>query len=69
MLLNKSQIFKVLASLALPFGLGAITGIVMEFGTNSADYSRYAGDIFGGAPAAEGVFAFALESTFLGVLL
>jgi cytochrome d ubiquinol oxidase subunit I len=40
-----------------------------EFGTNWAAYSRYVGDIFGSALAAEGVFAFALESTFLGVLL
>ena len=40
-----------------------------EFGTNWAAYSRYVGDIFGSALAAEGVFAFALESAFLGVLL
>jgi cytochrome d ubiquinol oxidase subunit I len=56
---------------ALIFGIGVATGIVMEFefGTNWATYSRYVGDIFGSALAAEGVFAFALESTFLGVLL
>jgi cytochrome bd ubiquinol oxidase subunit I len=56
---------------ALIFGIGVATGIVMEFefGTNWAAYSRYVGDIFGSALAAEGVFAFALESTFLGVLL
>jgi cytochrome d ubiquinol oxidase subunit I len=40
-----------------------------EFGTNWATYSRYVGDVFGSALAAEGIFAFALESGFLGVLL
>ncbi|MDP5025033.1 MAG: cytochrome ubiquinol oxidase subunit I, partial [Flavobacteriaceae bacterium] len=40
-----------------------------EFGTNWAVYSRYVGDIFGSALAAEGIFAFALESGFLGILL
>ena len=56
---------------AVTFGIGIATGIVMEFefGTNWATYSRYVGDIFGSALAAEGIFAFALESGFLGVLL
>ena len=56
---------------ALTFGIGVATGIVMEFefGTNWATYSRYVGDVFGSALAAEGIFAFALESGFLGVLL
>ena len=56
---------------ALIFGIGVATGIVMEFefGTNWAAYSKYVGDIFGSALAAEGIFAFALESGFLGVLL
>jgi len=56
---------------ALIFGIGVATGIIMEFefGTNWATYSRYVGDIFGSALAAEGVFAFALESGFLGILL
>lgn len=56
---------------AVTFGLGVATGIVMEFefGTNWATYSRYVGDIFGSALAAEGLFAFALESGFLGLLL
>lgn len=56
---------------ALIFGIGVVTGIVMEFefGTNWATYSRYVGDIFGSALAAEGIFAFALESGFLGILL
>ncbi|MFN2424639.1 MAG: cytochrome ubiquinol oxidase subunit I, partial [Cryomorphaceae bacterium] len=56
---------------ALTFGIGVATGIVMEFefGTNWAVYSRYVGDVFGSALAAEGIFAFALESGFLGILL
>lgn len=56
---------------ALIFGIGVATGIVMEFefGTNWATYSKYVGDIFGSALAAEGIFAFALESGFLGILL
>ncbi|SHE90321.1 cytochrome bd-I ubiquinol oxidase subunit 1 apoprotein [Psychroflexus salarius] len=56
---------------AITFGIGVVTGIVMEFefGTNWATYSRYVGDIFGSALAAEGIFAFALESSALGVLL
>lgn len=56
---------------ALIFGIGVATGIVMEFefGTNWATYSKFVGDIFGSALAAEGIFAFALESGFLGVLL
>lgn len=56
---------------ALIFGIGVATGIVMEFefGTNWATYSKYVGDVFGSALAAEGIFAFALESGFLGELL
>jgi cytochrome d ubiquinol oxidase subunit I len=56
---------------AITFGIGVATGIIMEFefGTNWAVYSKYVGDIFGSALAAEGLFAFGLESTFLGVLL
>ena len=56
---------------ALTFGLGVATGIVMEFefGTNWATYSRFVGDIFGSALAAEGIFAFFLESGFLAVLV
>lgn len=56
---------------ALTFGIGVATGIVMEFefGTNWATYSRFVGDVFGSALAAEGLFAFALESGFLGILL
>ncbi len=53
------------------FAIGVATGITMEFafGTNWADYSRFVGDIFGSVLAAEGLFAFFLESTFLGILL
>jgi cytochrome d ubiquinol oxidase subunit I len=56
---------------ALIFGIGVATGIVMEFefGTNWATYSKFVGDVFGSALAAEGIFAFALESGFLGILL
>jgi len=56
---------------ALTFAVGVATGIVMEFefGTNWAAYSRYVGDVFGSALAAEGIFAFFLESGFLAVLL
>jgi len=55
----------------LVFAFGVGTGIVMEFefGTNWATYSRYVGDIFGSPLAAEGIFAFFLESGFLAVLL
>ncbi|MFH1853246.1 MAG: cytochrome ubiquinol oxidase subunit I [Candidatus Neomarinimicrobiota bacterium] len=55
----------------LTFAVGVATGIVMEFefGTNWSAYSRYVGDIFGSALAAEGVFAFFLESGFLAILL
>lgn len=56
---------------AVNFVVGVATGIVMEFefGTNWAGYSRFVGDIFGAPLAAEGVFAFFLESGFLGLLL
>ncbi|HKK73363.1 MAG TPA: cytochrome ubiquinol oxidase subunit I [Candidatus Krumholzibacteria bacterium] len=55
----------------LIFAFGVGTGIVMEFefGTNWAAYSRYVGDIFGSPLAAEGIFAFFLESGFLALLL
>ncbi|MGQ1929471.1 cytochrome ubiquinol oxidase subunit I [Ornithobacterium rhinotracheale] len=73
---TKKKEYEILAKFwtkifALTFGLGVATGIVMEFefGTNWATYSKYVGDIFGSALAAEGIFAFALESGFLGVLL
>lgn len=53
------------------FAVGVASGITMEFsfGTNWADYSRFVGDIFGAPLAAEALFAFFLESVFLGVVL
>lgn len=56
---------------AVNFAMGVATGIVMEFefGTNWATYSRYVGDVFGSALAAEGIFAFFLESGFLAILV
>jgi len=73
---TKKEIYHKLARFwtkifALTFGIGVVTGIVMEFefGTNWAVYSRFVGDVFGSALAAEGIFAFALESGFLGILL
>jgi cytochrome d ubiquinol oxidase subunit I len=55
----------------LIFAIGVASGIVMEFqfGTNWAAYSRFVGDVFGSALAAEGIFAFFLESGFLAILL
>jgi cytochrome d ubiquinol oxidase subunit I len=57
--------------LAITFALGVATGITMEFqfGTNWAEYSKFVGDIFGAPLAAEGIFAFFLESCFLGLYL
>ncbi len=51
------------------FALGLVTGIVQEFqfGMNWSDYSRFVGDIFGAPLAVEGLLAFFLESTFLGL--
>ncbi len=56
---------------AANFALGVASGIVMEFqfGTNWATYSRFVGDVFGSPLAAEGIFAFFLESVFLALLV
>ena len=56
---------------AVNFLFGVITGIPMEFqfGTNWARFSNYAGGVIGTALAMEGVFAFFLESSFLGLFL
>jgi cytochrome bd ubiquinol oxidase subunit I len=56
---------------ALTFALGVATGLVQlfGFGTNWARYSRFVGDVFGSALGAEGIFAFFLESGFLGIML
>jgi cytochrome d ubiquinol oxidase subunit I len=57
--------------LAVNFAVGVATGLVMQFqfGTNWSRYARYVGDVFGSALAAEGIFAFFLESGFLAVLV
>lgn len=57
--------------LGLIFAVGVASGIVMEFqfGTNWSEYSKFVGDIFGAPLAAEGVFAFFLESSFLGLYI
>ncbi|MCU0282103.1 MAG: cytochrome ubiquinol oxidase subunit I, partial [Acidimicrobiia bacterium] len=51
------------------FAIGVVTGIVQEFqfGMNWSSYSRFVGDIFGAPLAVEGLLAFFLESTFLGL--
>src|SRR5215204_1405197 len=53
------------------FAVGVVTGIPMEFqfGTNWASFSKYAGGVIGHTLAMEGMFAFFLESTFLGLLI
>src|SRR5438132_5404021 len=56
---------------AINFAMGVVTGIPMEFqfGTNWAGFSRFAGGVIGQTLAMEGVFAFFLESAFLGLFL
>lgn len=51
------------------YAMGVVTGIVMEFqfGMNWSEYSRFVGDVFGAPLAIEGLLAFFLESTLLGV--
>jgi cytochrome bd ubiquinol oxidase subunit I len=53
----------------ISFAIGVVTGIVQEFqfGMNWSSYSRFVGDIFGAPLAMEGLIAFFLESTFLGL--
>ena len=75
-LITKNPIYHQMARFftrifGLVFAIGVATGIVMEFefGTNWAAYSRFVGDVFGSALAAEGLFAFFLESGFLALLL
>ncbi|MFB9315031.1 cytochrome ubiquinol oxidase subunit I [Nocardioides plantarum] len=55
--------------LLINFAIGVVTGIVQEFqfGMNWSDYSRFVGDVFGAPLAIEGLLAFFLESTFLGL--
>ncbi|WP_207586666.1 cytochrome ubiquinol oxidase subunit I [Halomontanus rarus] len=56
---------------AVSFVVGTVTGLVLEFefGTNFAAFSTFAGELFGGPLAAEGMMAFFLEATFLGVFV
>ncbi|SEO56022.1 cytochrome bd-I ubiquinol oxidase subunit 1 apoprotein [Halorientalis persicus] len=56
---------------AISFVVGTVTGIVLEFefGTNFAAFSTVAGELFGGPLALEGMMAFMLEATFLGVFV
>ena len=51
------------------FAIGVVTGITQEFqfGMNWSEYSRFVGDVFGAPLAMEGLFAFFLEATFIGV--
>jgi cytochrome d ubiquinol oxidase subunit I len=70
------EIYKNISSflikiLGVVFVMGVATGIVLEFafGNNWSEYSRMVGDIFGAPLAAEGIFAFFLESVFLGILV
>jgi cytochrome d ubiquinol oxidase subunit I len=51
------------------FAMGVVTGIVQEFqfGMNWSDYSRFVGDVFGAPLALEGLLAFFLEATFIGL--
>jgi len=53
----------------ITLAIGVVTGLVQEFqfGMNWSEYSRYVGDIFGAPLAMEGLMAFFLESTFLGL--
>ncbi len=57
--------------LLINVAIGVVTGLVQEFefGMNWSTYSRFVGDVFGGPLAMEGLAAFFLESTFLGLWL
>jgi cytochrome d ubiquinol oxidase subunit I len=73
-LLTGKQVYKDMTKFwgklfGINFALGVTTGITMEFqfGTNWAYYSHYVGDIFGAPLAIEGLMAFFLESTFVGL--
>jgi cytochrome d ubiquinol oxidase subunit I len=75
-LITKKEIYEKITRFwikifAANFSVGVASGIVMEFefGTNWSTYSRFVGDIFGSPLAAEGIFAFFLESGFLAILL
>ncbi len=65
--LRLTRFFAVL--FVINFAIGAATGIVQEFqfGMNWSGFSRYVGDVFGAPLAIEGIGAFMLESTFIGL--
>ena len=72
--MTKNEIWKIATKFwgklfGINFAMGVATGITMEFqfGTNWAYYSHYVGDIFGLPLAIEGLMAFFLESTFIGL--
>ncbi|MGE0628502.1 MAG: cytochrome ubiquinol oxidase subunit I [Hyphomicrobiaceae bacterium] len=56
---------------AINFAMGVTTGLTMEFqfGSNWSYYSHYVGDVFGAPLAIEGLMAFFLESTFIGLMI
>ncbi len=68
-LLRLTRFFGTL--LAINIAVGVVTGLVQEFqfGMNWSDFSRFVGDVFGAQLAMEGLAAFFLESTFLGLWL
>lgn len=72
--MTKKEVYKDMTKFwgklfAINFALGVTTGLTMEFqfGTNWAYYSHYVGDVFGAPLAIEGMMAFFLESTFVGL--
>ena len=72
--MTRKQVYKDMVKFwgklfGINFALGVTTGLTMEFqfGTNWAYYSHYVGDIFGAPLAIEGLMAFFLESTFIGL--
>ncbi|QJC32873.1 cytochrome ubiquinol oxidase subunit I [Enterobacteriaceae endosymbiont of Donacia semicuprea] len=73
-IISKNKIYKDMTKFwgklfGVNFALGIVTGLTMEFqfGTNWSYYSHYVGDIFGAPLAIEGLVAFFLESTFVGL--
>jgi len=71
---KKNEMYKKLTKFfgklfLINYAMGVVTGIVMEFqfGMNWSEYARFVGDVFGAPLAIEGLLAFFLESTLLGV--
>src|SRR6266542_1617617 len=71
---NRNDVYLRMAGLfgrlfLINFAMGVVTGLVQEFqfGMNWSSYSRFVGDVFGAPLAIEGLLAFFLESTFLGL--